>query len=71
VNAPHSVALRPENEAPRRSWQTKRGTTNFITCSTDDDNLSNRRAQRLSQIFGLPTRRARLVAELAWGGARG
>lgn len=63
------VALRPKNEAPRRSWQTKRGTTNFIISSTDEDNLTQRRTQCLVDGYGLSITRARLVADLIWGEA--
>ena len=62
------VALRPENEAPRRSGQTTRGTTNHISSNVTHDTLSARRVQLLIARFGLTAGCARVIADLAWEG---
>lgn len=44
--------------------------THFVINGSDEDNLIGRRAQRLVRDFGLTDRRARVVADLCWEGAR-
>jgi hypothetical protein len=63
------VALRPDNEAPRRSGRTERGTANFINNDADDNTASALRLQRL-RLIGVIGERANLLAGLAWGEAR-
>lgn len=41
----------------------------FINSNADEDNLTARRVQRLVERFGITERRARVFAELAFGGA--
>ena len=52
---------------------TVRPTTILLTSNIDQDNLTARRTQRLVDHFGLTEHRARIVADLAFGGdhARG
>jgi hypothetical protein len=50
---------------------TVRASTNFINSSTNEDNLTARRAQRLISTFGMTKRRARVVVDLAWEAAHG
>ena len=61
-----TVALRPNNEAPRPPVQGERG-MNFVNHDADEFNLAARRRQRLIALFGMTERRARVVADLAWG----
>lgn len=63
------VALRPENEAPRKTWQGPRGTTNYISNSSNVDSTSLIRLQRLSAICGIVGARAELISSLIWGEA--
>jgi len=61
-------ALRPENEAPRATWQGPRGTTNYFNSSSDADNTTALRLQRL-RLLGIIGNRADVLAALAWGEA--
>lgn len=63
------VALRPENEAPRKTWQGLRGTTNYISNSSTVDTIIALRLQRLSASCGVAGTRADLLARLIWGEA--
>jgi hypothetical protein len=59
------VALRPKNEAPRRSGKTVRGTTNYINNSKTVDSTTALRLQRL-RLLGIIGMRAELIASIAW-----
>lgn len=48
---------------------TVRPSTNIVIHGTDDDNLNWQRVQRLASLFGLTNARAKIIADLAWGGA--
>lgn len=61
------VALRPENEAPRKTWQGPRGTTNYFIDNDVADSTSLLRIQRLSALHGIVGARAELIASLHWG----
>lgn len=61
------VALRPENEAPRKTWQGLRGTTNYFNDSDVADSTSLLRIQRLSALHGIVGPHAELIASLHWG----
>jgi hypothetical protein len=63
------VALRPENEAPRRTWQGPRGTTNYFNNSSTADTIIALRLQRLSASCGIAGTHADLLAQLVWGEA--
>jgi hypothetical protein len=63
------VALRPENEAPRKTWQGPRGTTNYFINSRTVDTTIALRLQRLSASCGVDGTRADLLAKLIWGEA--
>lgn len=61
------VALRPENEAPRRSWQTERDTANYVNNNIKTPNNTDAlRVQRL-RLLGIIGQRAALIAALAGG----
>lgn len=60
------AALRPEYEAPRKTWQGPRGTTNYVSLSNAADSATNLRLQRLF-VVGIVGNRADLIASLAWG----
>lgn len=62
------VALPPKCEAPRKTWQGPRGTTNFINNSDTADTQSLLRMQRL-RLIGIIGARANVLADLAWGEA--
>jgi len=62
------VALRPENEAPRRSGKTERGTANYLVSSNTADSTTALRLQRL-RLLGIIGARAEMLTNLAWGGA--
>lgn len=63
------VALRPKNEAPRRTWQGPRGTANYFNNSNVVDTIIALRLQRLSASCGVAGTRADLLAQLIWGEA--
>lgn len=62
------VALRPKSEAPRKTWQGPRGTTNYINNGNPADNTTALRLQRL-RLLGIIGARANMLASLAWGEA--
>lgn len=62
------VALRPKNEAPRRSGKTVRGTANYINNSKTVDSTTALRLQRL-RLLGIIGMRAELIASIAWEAA--
>ena len=62
------VALRPENEAPRRSGKTERGTANYFNNSNNADSTTALRLQRL-RLLGIIGVRAELLTNMAWGEA--
>ena len=62
------AALQPENEAPRKTWQGPRGTTNYIGNSSTADSTTALRLQRL-RLLGVIGIRAELLAGMAWEGA--
>lgn len=64
------AALRPRNEAPRKTWQGPRGTTNFISSNVDTDNTTVLRLQRL-RLLGIIGFRAATLADLAWETSHG
>jgi len=68
MRTPTRVALRPNNEAPRRSWGAERGTVDYISSSADKNNTRQLQTQWL-QRFGLVGLRADLVAALHFGEA--
>ena len=53
-------------ELARVSWQTERGTTNYINISTSTDTATALRLQRLTHA-GLFGARAITIARLCWG----
>ncbi len=61
------AALRPENEAPRKTWQGPRGTTNYINNDAIDNNLELLRVQRLIALSGVSPVYAAVIAPLAFG----
>lgn len=63
------VALRPENEAPRKTWQGPRGTTKFINNCDHSNSTTLVRLQRLSATYGVQGDRAELISGLIWGEA--
>jgi len=66
------VALRPKNEAPRRSLSTiERGTTNYLSSNVFEYNQRTFQAQRLIELYGLRPERAQLIAALFFGGCYG
>ena len=62
--------LRPKNEAPRKTWQGPRGTTNFINSNVDSDKTTVLRLQRL-RLLGIIGFRAAILANLAWETSHG
>ena len=62
------VALRPKNEAPRRSGKTVRSTANYINNSKTVDSTTALRLQRL-RLLGIIGMRAELIASIAWEAA--
>jgi hypothetical protein len=66
---PVKAALRPENEAPRKTWQGPRGTTNYISSNNTANSISYFRLQRLSALYGVMGLRAELISSLVWGEA--
>jgi hypothetical protein len=68
--APVKAALRPENEAPRRSGKTMRGTTNYISINSTADNTTALRLQRL-RLLGIIGFHAAMLADLAWETSHG
>lgn len=60
--------LRPENEAPRGTWQGPRGTTNYLSSNDAVDTTAALRLQRL-RLLGIIGQRADVLAALAWGEA--
>lgn len=63
------VALRPKNEAPRKTWQGQRGTANFINNSDYLTSTTVLRLQQLSAACGVHGARAELLSGLIWGEA--
>ena len=64
------AALRPKNEAPRKTWQGLRGTTNYISSNSNTDNTTALRLQRL-RLLGIIGFRATMLADLAWETSHG
>lgn len=64
------AALRPESEAPRKTGQGLRGTTNYISSNTTTDNTTALRLQRL-RLLGIIGFRATMLADLAWETSHG
>jgi len=65
-----SAAARAPNPETRKAGALYTPTSaNFITSNSDEDNLTARRVQRLVDRLGISERRARVFAELAFGGA--
>jgi len=62
------VALRPENEAPRRSGKTERGTANYFNIGNPADSTTALRLQRL-RLIGIIGARAEMLTNMAWGEA--
>jgi len=68
--AARKASLRPEYEAPRKTWQGPRGTTNYISNSSTADSTTALRLQRL-RLLGIIGIRAELLAGMAWEAAHG
>lgn len=64
------AALRPKNEAPRKTGQGLRGTTNYINSSNNTDSTTALRLQRL-RLLGIIGFRATMLADLAWETSHG
>ncbi len=64
------AVLRPKNEAPRKTGQGLRGTTNYISSNSDTDNTTALRLQRL-RLLGIIGFRAAMLADLAWSTSHG
>lgn len=64
------AALRPENEAPRKTGQGPRGTTNYISSNSIADSTTALRLQRL-RLLGIIGFRAAMIADLAWETSHG
>ncbi|NIJ32789.1 hypothetical protein [Sphingomonas oligoaromativorans] len=66
------VALRPKNEAPRRSFgETVRGTADFISSNNVGDSTTAHRIQFLVARYGLIGSHAAVLASIAWGAHHG
>jgi hypothetical protein len=64
------AALRPKNEAPRKTGQGPRGTTNYISSNNNTDSTTALRLQRL-RLLGIIGFRAAMLADLAWETSHG
>lgn len=64
------ASLRPKYEAPRKTDQGPRGTTNYIISNTNVDNTTALRLQRL-RLLGIIGFRAAMLADLAWETSHG
>lgn len=64
------ASLRPKYEAPRKTWQGQRGTTNYISSNSDTDSTTALRLQRL-RLLGIIGFRAAMLADLAWEASHG
>lgn len=64
------AALRPKYEAPRKTGQGLRGTTNYISSNSTPDNTTALRLQRL-RLLGIIGFRAAMLADLAWETSHG
>lgn len=64
------ASLRPKYEAPRKTWQGPRGTTNYISSNGNIDSTTALRLQRL-RLLGVIGFRAAMLADLAWETSHG
>lgn len=64
------ASLQPKYEAPRKTGQGPRGTTNYISSNTDTDSITALRLQRL-RLLGIIGFRAAMLADLAWETSHG
>lgn len=65
------VALPPECEAPRKTWQGPRGTTkNFVSSNANEDTTAALRLQRL-KLLGIIGQRATVLAGMVWEACHG
>ena len=62
-------AASPVKTRKARTAATVQASMIFVISGDVGDTLLNERVQRLVGSFGMPAGRARVIADLAWGGA--